>query len=535
MYKVFLIDDEIVIREGIRDSVKWDDTDFIFSGEAPDGEFALPLIQEIKPDILITDIKMPFMDGLQLSRIVRKNMPWVKIIILSGHDEFSFAKEAMSIGVTEYLLKPVSSADLLESLNKVMIQIENEKKEREDAEKIKKQLELNAPLFRDKFLNELTLGMVSPVDVIDNCAYFHINIISKFYLVEIIEIEITKKDPMERDYSEFLKAEALIDKVVTENNDVIKFRRNLGEIILIIKGNNAESLEETAYQLAQSIKYTVERDSSCTLGIGIGSVQERLQGISQSYKEADTIKHYRYIYGKSKILGINDIKPTPGGKKDFIKVRKNDVYDFLKCGLKTDVQLFVEQYINDLSEVEMNSLIYIYYVFLDIVLNASRFINELGGEVEEFIPEVACLESFVTRIDSIDNFKELTENILNRVFEFRNTQVEKKYDSTIYKAKEYIRNNFSNAGISLNSVASYVNVSPSHFSTIFSQETGETFIEYLTKVRVKKAVELLKTTSLKSSEIAYIIGYSDPHYFSYIFKKAMRITPKDFRKSHKEQ
>ncbi|MCX7709037.1 MAG: response regulator [Clostridia bacterium] len=529
MYKVFLVDDEIAIREGIRDNVRWENTNFIFSGEAPDGEIALPLIQEMKPDILITDIKMPFMDGLQLSRIIRKSMPWIKIIILSGHDEFSFAREAMRIGVTEYLLKPVSSSDLIESLNKVALQIENEKKERENAEKIKKQLEQNAPLFRDKFLNELSLGMISPIDVIDSCARFQINIISKFYLVEIIEAEITRKNPEDGEYSEFLKCEDLIDNVVKENSEVIKFGRNLGETVLIIKGDNAATLEETAYSLAQSIKYEVERNTSCLLSISIGSVRERIQGITQSYKEADTVKHYRYIYGKNKILGINDIKPNLGGKKEFIKIDKNDVHDFMKCGLKSDVERFVGQYISNLNEVEMKSLIYIYYVFMDIVLNASRFVSELGGEIEQLVPEVVQLESIVTGIDSLERFKELTENILNKVFEFRDSRVEDKYGSTISKAKEYINSNFSDPNISLNSVASYVNVSPSHFSTVFSQETGENFIEYLTKVRVKRAMELLKTTTQKSAEIAYNVGYNDPHYFSYIFKKAMGMTPKEFR------
>jgi two-component system response regulator YesN len=529
VYKVFLVDDEVVVRHGIRDCINWEKTDFVFSGESPDGEFALPLIQEIKPDILITDIKMPFMDGLQLSQIIRKNMPWVKIIILSGHDEFDFAREAMRIGVTEYLLKPVTSDDLFESLKKVAVQIENEKKERENAEKLKNQLAQNTPLFRDKFLNELLLGMISPVDVIDNCSSLNINIISKFYIVEIIELEITKKDSTEGGYSEVLQAETLIDNVVMKNSDVIKFRRLLGEIILIIKGDNAESIEETAYGLAQSVKYDVERKTSCILGISIGSARERIQGITQSYKEADEIKNYRYIYGKSKILGINDIKTSVGGKKEFIKIYKNNVYDFLKCGLKSDIHFFVNQYISNLNEVEMKSLIYVYYLFLDIVLNASRFIDELGGEIEQLMPWVADLENFVAGIDSIDEFGELTENTLNKVLEFRDTRVEKKYDSIINKAKEYIHKNFSNPGISLNSVSSYVNVSPSHFSTIFSQETGENFIEYLTKVRVKKAMELLKTTSLKSAEIAYDVGYNDPHYFCYIFKKAVGNTPKEYR------
>lgn len=529
MYKVFLVDDEIAVRNRIRDCIDWEKTDFVFSGEAPDGEFALSLIQEIKPDILITDIKMPFVDGLQLSQIIRKNMPWVKIIILSGHEEFYFAREAMRIGVSEYLLKPLTSADILESLKRIQIQIEVEKKERENAEKIKKQLAQNTTLFRDKFLNELLLGMVSPVEVIDNCASFNINIISKFYIVEIIELKSIKIDSSEGECSEILKSEELIDGVVAINNEVIKLRRNFGEIVLIIKGDNAQTIEESAYSLAQSLKYEVERKTSCILEISIGGVTERIQGINQSYKEADIIKNYRYLYGKHKILGINDIKSTIGGKKEFIEVCKDDVHDFLKCGLKSEIPCFVNQYIDNLNKVEMKSLIYLYYLFMDIVLNISRFINELGGRIEQLLPWVVDLENFVTGVDSIERFGELLGDILNRVFEFRDTRVEKKYDGIISKAKEYIHNNFSNSNISLNSVASYVNVSPSHFSTIFSQETGENFIEYLTKVRVKKAKELLKTTSLKSTEIAYNVGYNDPHYFCYIFKKAIGITPKEYR------
>ena len=117
-YKVFLVEDEIVTREGIRDNVDWKANGFEFCGEASDGDMALPLIQAIKPDVLITDIKMPFMDGLQLSKIIRERMPWVKIIILSGHDEFEYAQEAIKLGVNEYLLKPITVQEMHKVLQK---------------------------------------------------------------------------------------------------------------------------------------------------------------------------------------------------------------------------------------------------------------------------------------------------------------------------------------------------------------------------------------------------------------------------------
>jgi len=127
-YKVFFVEDELVTREGIRDNVNWKANGFEFCGEAPDGEVALPLLQAAQPDVLITDIKMPFMDGLQLCKIVRERMPWVKIVILSGHDEFEYAQQAITLGVTEYLLKPVSAQDLHMVLHKVAAQIEREER-----------------------------------------------------------------------------------------------------------------------------------------------------------------------------------------------------------------------------------------------------------------------------------------------------------------------------------------------------------------------------------------------------------------------
>lgn len=129
--KIFLVEDEIVIRNGIKNSIEWEKEGYEFVGEASDGELAYPMIVKERPDILITDIKMPFMDGLELSRLVRKELPELKILILSGYDEFDYAKEAISLGVTEYLLKPVSSAKLLETLKGVSVIIEQEREERD--------------------------------------------------------------------------------------------------------------------------------------------------------------------------------------------------------------------------------------------------------------------------------------------------------------------------------------------------------------------------------------------------------------------
>ena len=161
MYKVFFVEDEIVTREGIRDKVDWGAHGFEFCGEAPDGEMALPLLQALKPDVLITDIKMPFMDGLELSQIVRSRLPAIKIVILSGHDEFDYAQRAIKLGVSEYLLKPITVQDMHAVLEKIAAELAQEHDEQQALAKLQGQVQENRAALSERFLLELATGAVA--------------------------------------------------------------------------------------------------------------------------------------------------------------------------------------------------------------------------------------------------------------------------------------------------------------------------------------------------------------------------------------
>src|SRR5512134_1783514 len=166
-YKVFFVEDEIITREGIRDNVDWKASGFEFCGEAADGEMALPLLRTAQPDVLITDIKMPFMDGLQLSKIVRERMPWVKIIILSGHDEFEYAQKAISLGVTDYLLKPVTVQKLQTVLQELSVQLDQEREQQDHLRKLREQMEDSQAMLRERLLFRLVVGAVSPAEAVE--------------------------------------------------------------------------------------------------------------------------------------------------------------------------------------------------------------------------------------------------------------------------------------------------------------------------------------------------------------------------------
>jgi two-component system response regulator YesN len=189
-YKVFLVEDEIAAREGIRDNVDWQSAGFEFCGEAQDGEIALALIEATQPDVLITDIKMPFMDGLQLSKIVREHLPWVKIVILSGYDEFDYAQAAVKLGVTEYLLKPISVPDLNAVLRKIKVVLDREKSDREYLKLLRGQVEDNLSLLREKFLLRLILGGESSITAIEQSEQLGLNILAPCFLVVLIRMSL---------------------------------------------------------------------------------------------------------------------------------------------------------------------------------------------------------------------------------------------------------------------------------------------------------------------------------------------------------
>src|SRR4029079_401488 len=185
-YKVFLVEDEIVTREGIRDTVDWGAAGYEFCGEAPDGEMALPLIREQRPETVITDIKMPFMDGLQLCRILRETLPSTKIIILSGHDEFRYAQEAIQIGVTEYLLKPIVPQDLVAALRKVARQLDEEHQTTAHLEALQAQMISHRPLLRERCLLDLVAGNSCSADFIQQAQRLDIDLFAPWYQVLVV-------------------------------------------------------------------------------------------------------------------------------------------------------------------------------------------------------------------------------------------------------------------------------------------------------------------------------------------------------------
>ena len=211
------------------------------------------------------------------------------------------------------------------------------------------------------------------------------------------------------------------------------------------------------------------------------------------------------------------------------KLDRRVVESFLKTGLKGEVTHFVEEYFASLGEKNIQSLMFRQYVTMDTYFAASGILEEMGCEPGILAECCGDFQKMPEIFSSLEVTEDYLKKVLETAVELREGMSQKKYSSLLKDARAYIEKNYDNEEISLNTVAASVNLSPNHFSTIFSQETGRTFIEYLTSVRMEKAKELLRTTSMKTAEIAFAVGYKDAHYFSYLFKKTQECTPREFR------
>ncbi|MCB8978423.1 MAG: response regulator [Ardenticatenaceae bacterium] len=518
-YKVFLVEDEIVAREGIRDNVDWRSAGFEFCGEAPDGEIALPLIKKVQPDVIITDIKMPFMDGLQLCKIVRQQMPWVKIIILSGHDEFDYAQSAIKLGVTEYLLKPIGTAEIQGALQSVGAILNQESAERKALKDLQSQIKDARTLQQEKMLLQLVVGGVSSTAVIEQCRQIGLEIVAQHYLVVLIKIHLPEEQTP-ADFASIHEIPQMVSNLVSNRAGVFFTQKSVEEMVLILCGEDAAQLRQDGLLLADLVQKEVAGVWGQRVSVGVGDVQQRLTDIFLSFAEAVTAVSRPPLHSQP---------ATPNHLTEMLRREQSAIEQYLKSGLLNEFEPFFADHLYPLGEAALQSPLIKHYLFVDLILAAAELVAALGGEAKQVIPAMADMEGFLANINTLSQMREAARTIFSAALTFRNDQVQYEKAKLIFQAKEFIDAHFTNPNLVLNDVAATVNLSPSHFSVVFGRETGESFKDYLTRIRIERAKELLRTTNIKCSEVALQSGYSDPHYFSYVFRKNTGLPPQQFR------
>lgn len=564
MIKVFLVEDEYAIREGVKKSVNWEANDFELVGEAGDGEVAFPKILKTKPDILITDIRMPFMDGLELSKLVKKELPNIKIIVLSGYDDFNYAKQAISIGVEEYILKPVSGENLIQELRKIADSIKTEKQEEEARERYIRDREEIKILERQKFIHDMIDGKLSMQESLGRGRELDIDITAAFYAIALMQVFPRNESVGEiNEYSGITEEiYAKIRKIYSDKEHVYLYDQ-VGDVLCFLeRADSKEELEKNIEEGINKIKDLMAEYADRMFFISVGKPVERIRDVNRSYVDASRKFAERFMCDDSRIFfGDEDeagdkigesLKAEKDASSDSINMEHLDInkldiksvdtklisqktiYNFLKSGTLSEVDDLVDEYFVGMGEEAIRSIMFRQYVLVESLISSITFLDGLGIDKDKATEMLGDLSDPVKYIENVDASKNYIKELLRLMIDYRNQLSDKKYTEIIEKAKKYIQDNYQNDDMSLQFVASSVNVSSNHFSAIFRKETGDTFIDYLTTVRMDKAKDLLTCTSMKTSEIGFEVGYRDPHYFSYIFKKTQGMSPKEYRRIKKE-
>lgn len=539
--KVFLVEDEMVIRRGIKNSIDWEKEGYIFCGEASDGELAYPMIIKEKPDILITDIRMPFMDGLELCKLVKKELPNIKILILSGYDEFDYAKEAIRLGVTEYLLKPISSGKLLEALNGVSESIRREKEDKDLVRKYMEEMRENTEHEKQKFFEQMIAGNLSMADALETGKKYEMSLSAGMYNLLLFRFTLGEEN---RKSGELLgEAEYAIEKLTERLEYVFEFQRGVEGWAFLLMADNEEQMSERVKELSKDLEEIMKNYSTIAYFGGIGQPVARLRELEESFREAERALAARFTMELNRIISVDDIRMAQNvDTLDDIEITsfgeiektRTMLEKFLNNGVEDEIDEFVDVYINELPEENLKSVLMRQYIIMDAYIVMMSFCEKIEGIEGEMQAQSEELKNSMKTIQTVEEIKNYIRMLLKKIIGVRDTISGRRYSDIIEIAKDQIRKTYMSDEISLNTVAAEVGMSPSYFSSIFSKEMGKTFVEYFTEIRMDRAKELLMCSSMKTSEIGYEVGYKDPHYFSYIFKKTQNCTPKEFRARGKE-
>lgn len=533
MYRILLVDDEALIREAVSDNVKWEQYGYELAGSCENGKEALEFIEKNPIDVVLTDICMPYMDGMQLSEKLCEHYPSIKIIILSGYDDFDYAKKAIRYGVKEYLLKPITA----EEMGGVLLELKSELDEERRTER--KVLELESAyrkgqqlLYSDALLH-LIRGSKADEEIRKELEKVGLNLDSAVYRVAVVELDIYARS---NKLDEERKRESALMAFVLHNiSQEIVERSKAGEVCqgkdhrtyILFRSNRPLELRQTAVGICKEIIAQMNRIMQLEVNIGLGNYVTETENIYKSYEEAEEALEYHYIMGGNHVMEIETIREEKG------LADVDRMLDEIALHVKGNESRRIEEDFASMEEslrkcrYDRRSAGILFQRIVDMLDEFCRLSEMESGQ------RAASQGDVLEKVLAAEDLKKAVE-ILSaycvEIGEWLDNQKNiggKKY---AVMAMDYIEKNYSDCDLSLHSVCSYLNISTSRFSTIFKQATGTTFMDVLIGLRMQKAKELLEHTDMKNYEIAERVGFNDSHYFSIAFKKITGKTPTEYAK-----
>ena len=534
LYRIILVDDEEEVRKGIIRKIDWETLGFQVVGDAENGQDALEKIEQLEPNVVMTDIRMPYMDGLTLTSWIRQKYPSVKVLIFSGFDDFEYAQQAIKLNVTEYILKPVNVEELTQILNRVRENLDQEIEQRRDVDRFRESYLNSLPILRELFLNDMVRGNMPAEDIRQKLEEYKIDILgAEKWLTAVINVENETAEETGLTLHQEKELIPISVKSLLEDNlkDYCRFTAfNSAVGITLIAAVDGEKKQTSLIDLLGDICKEIKRILQVTVTIGIGYFCMDLEQLPAAYQSAVDALGYQEIVGTGNTIYINDMEPVSRGKLQLETRDEADLIAAVKFGTREKIEAAARSFASRMESARVHmrqqqvyqmSIINCLIRLMqqqDLDLGAMFGTDEMYGKViygnmkpEEFasvITEVGC-----------------------RMNEAMNRERDKTAKKVILEAKQYILDHYQDPELSVDVMCRQLHMSPAYFSTVFKRETGQTYIAYLTEVRLDKAVELLNTTDDKTYVIAQKVGYQEQNYFSYVFKKRFGISPTKFRGS----
>lgn len=539
MLRVFIVDDDDNVRQNLRNAVPWHQCGFVLSGEAGDGEQALPLIRQLKPDVLIADVQMPYMGGLALSKLVRQEFPGMKIILTSSIPDFDSAQKAVSLGVEDYLLKPLTNKGLISALNNVKDRIEAETQKKENISFYHKESNEYSRFLQGVFFDRIVTGQLSIQEIYERAQELEINLNAESYSVAFFSI------PQElSEYTEFENSphERIRENLLThflKYPDYILFKWNSRSYAALIMGDT-DKINQNIERCIQVVRQQYETHApDYNWYFAVASPVQRLSQLPECYREAEMLRSYQHILRNQHIFTKDTVSFLTGtGSNECLADLKMEMIDtslverFLKSATTKQVPDYVDDYLKSFDNV-LESKPFCHYLMLSVYFTAISYLQKREISPKVFRQRLNCMNLLGMNV-TYAQLKSFLSDILLRAVELKEESAGDQYRSVLRHALDYLDDNFTDSNLTLQTVADHVSISPNHLSAVFSKEMGTTFSKYLSGKRLEYAKELLRNTDLRSGEVANAVGIEDPGYFSVVFKKAFNCTPREYRaKKHK--
>ena len=533
LYGIMLVDDEEEVRKAIIRKMDWEQLGFYVAGDAENGQDALEKVEILEPDVVMTDIRMPYMDGLTLAARIREKYPSTKILIFSGYDDFEYAKQAIKLGVTEYILKPVNGQELARILKKVRVSLDQEISQRRDIDALRESYLGSLPILRELFLNDLVRQRADRASIEPKLKEYAIDILdARKWLAAVIHVEqIGRTEGKAFSHHQELipiSVRRLAEDHLRPYCRFVMFNSTDG--ITMISAIDDGKTQTGLINMLNDICRESRRLLEVAITVGVGHSCGGLEEIARSYESAVDALGYQAIVGKGKAIYINDVEPVSRGKLQLEGKEEEELIGAVKFGPRDAIVRVIGNLASRMDDAKVHARQYQVYM-LSIVNCMTRLMQQYDLNMNEMFDGHALYEDILEGTYRREEFADKLISIACRMNEAMNQERDNTAKRVILEAKEYIRQNYSNPELSVEMLCRHLHMSPAYFSTMFKKETGQSYVNYVTEVRLKRAVELLNETDDKTYVIARKVGYQEQNYFSYVFKKKYHISPTAYRKS----